>query len=214
MFSVTLLGSIFLSMLYGLHIFVAFLMVVIILMQAAKGGGLSGAFGTGMGSSPLFGAATSSVLVRGTTILAIIFAITCISLAAIQSSRSTFGGKGKKQKEAVATEEGAVSAPEEDEAEGEGQAEGATSPSEEKALSPVEAEAGPLERREPSLPEEKTLSPTEAEGEADSGATAAEAPSPVGEKPLSPVEAGGEEEEPEGTPLPGGEASPADRLPQ
>lgn len=56
------------GLMVGIHVLVAALLMLVILMQAAKGGGLSGAFGTGAGSSPLFGAATSSVLVRTTTV--------------------------------------------------------------------------------------------------------------------------------------------------
>jgi len=182
----------FYGLLVGIHVLVGFLMMLVILMQASKGGGLSGAFGTGAGSSPLFGAATSTVLVRTTTVLAIIFAITCLSIAAIQSKRASLRVKTKKGTEKVSTTTGSgmearvgpeESAPEEKEQEGgvpstktgaEGEEKSAAegekpSPPEEKPLSPVEAEGegrekGPAEGEEPSLPEEKALSPVEARG--------------------------------------------------
>jgi len=179
-------------------------MIVIILMQASKGGGLSGAFGTGAGSSPLFGAATSSVLVRTTTVLAVIFAVTCISLAAIQAKRSSFvKGEGKEDKGKVSTmatekKEG-LAAPEGEAVEGK-EGEGAPSPVEEKVLSPVEAgpegeKEGAPEGVKPSPPEEKPLSPVEAgaAGKED-GAVKSEKPLPPEEKALSPVEAGRAEE--------------------
>lgn len=190
-----LIGSIFTSLLYGIHIFVAFIMIVIILMQASKGGGLSGAFGTGTGSSPLFGAATSTVLVRTTTVLAVIFAITCLSLATIQARRSPIP-KAKKsteevEKETTGKEEPPVAV----------EKEAAEKKEEEGALSPVEAgaeekEKGAAEGEEPSPPEEKPLSPVEAEPEVkEKGAAQGEEPSLPKEKPLSPVEGDGEETE-------------------
>ncbi len=209
MFCGLLFGSIFSGLLYGIHIFAAFLMVVIILMQAAKGGGLSGAFGAGVGSSPLFGAGTSTVLVRTTAVLAVIFTITCISLAALQARKSPIPKEKKytedvgekptgKEEPAATAQEGAGEKKEESPLSPvEGGAE-KVAPAEEKALSPVEAggkvkEKGAAGTGKLAPPGEKALSPVEASGEAKKkGAAKSESPSPPEEKALSPVEAGGE----------------------
>jgi len=126
-------------MLYGLlvaiHILAALLLILVILMQAAKGGGLSGAFGTSMGSSPLFGAATPTVLTRTTTVLAIIFSLTCISIAGIQSKKASAIRKEAKQPR----KEAAVQPSEKDEVSTTA-AEGSTATEKkEESLSPVEA---------------------------------------------------------------------------
>jgi len=69
------------------HILASVCLIVIVLMQSAKGEGLSGAFGTGGGSQSLFGADTATVLTKGTVVLAIAFAITCILIAMVQLHR-------------------------------------------------------------------------------------------------------------------------------
>ena len=60
------------------HVLVSVSLIVIILMQSSKGGGLAGAFGgSDMGS--VFGAhSTATFLTKLTTALAIIFALSCI----------------------------------------------------------------------------------------------------------------------------------------
>ena len=65
------------------------LMVVFVLMQSGKGGGLSGAFGAaGGGESSLFGANTATVIAKATGVLAVIFMVSCIAVAAMQKRRS------------------------------------------------------------------------------------------------------------------------------
>jgi len=209
-------ASIFYGMLVGLHILVAALLILLVLMQASKGGGLSGAFGTGTGSSPLFGAATSSVLVRTTTVLAVLFAITCISIAAIQSRRATFAKTIRKEEVAPepTKEEGATPPGEEattekplSPVEGETKKEEALAEppatKEQPALSPVEGEV-PEKESKPPAPE-ATKSPSPIEGESPEPA-----PTAPSEGTLSPVEGGetgGESEDaptqPNTTPPPG-----------
>ncbi len=85
-------------MLFGLlvvvHIIASILLIVTILMQSAKGEGLSGAFGMGSGTSSFFGADTATVLTKTTAVLAIIFMITCITIAYIlkEKGKSVAGG--------------------------------------------------------------------------------------------------------------------------
>ena len=68
------------TLLIILHVLTSVCLIAIILMQSAKGEGLAGAFGMGGGAQSLFGADTATVLTKGTVVLAIIFAVTTLSL--------------------------------------------------------------------------------------------------------------------------------------
>jgi len=61
-----------------IHIAICLLLVTIILMQSGRGGGLTEGFAA---AESMFGARTNSMLVKGTTIFASIFLVTCLSLA-------------------------------------------------------------------------------------------------------------------------------------
>jgi len=56
-----------------LHTFISILLIIIILMQASQGGGLSGTFGGQATSSVLGGQSAGNVLSRITTWLAVLF---------------------------------------------------------------------------------------------------------------------------------------------
>lgn len=65
------------------HVIASFMLVIVILMQAAKGGGLSGTFG-GTGVSAMFGPRSASgALTKFTQYLAAIFLILSFSLSMI-----------------------------------------------------------------------------------------------------------------------------------
>ena len=72
-------------MLYGLllfiHIIVSFALVVVVLLQSSKGGGLAGTFGGSGTSGGVFGGrGAAPFLVKATTTFAILFMVTSISL--------------------------------------------------------------------------------------------------------------------------------------
>ncbi len=71
------------AILIAIHLIMAFALIGLILLHAGKGGGLSDAFGGGMG--PLGGLGGSTVaernLDRFTVIVAVLFAITTLALA-------------------------------------------------------------------------------------------------------------------------------------
>ena len=67
-----------------LHIIVALSLIAIILVQRGRSGGLVEALG---GVESIFGTKTSSLLVRGTVILAITFFTTSISLAYLSKQK-------------------------------------------------------------------------------------------------------------------------------
>ncbi len=77
-------------MLYGLviaiHVIVSMVLICVILLQAGRGGGLSETFG-GSSTQTIFGTKTSLFLRRATEISAIVYIITCLTLAVMTSHR-------------------------------------------------------------------------------------------------------------------------------
>jgi preprotein translocase subunit SecG len=77
--------SILLSTIYVL---ICFLLVVVVLMQAGKGGGISGAFGLGGASQTIFGASgAGNALTRATSILGAAFMLLSLLLALLSGSQ-------------------------------------------------------------------------------------------------------------------------------
>ena len=76
------------------HVIVCIFLIVVVLLQSGKAADLAGAFG-GMGSQTAFGPRGSATLLsKATTISAILFMFTSISLSII-ATRSTGGGGGR-----------------------------------------------------------------------------------------------------------------------
>ncbi|MBK6765176.1 MAG: preprotein translocase subunit SecG [bacterium] len=74
------------GLLIALQIIVSILLVVSILLQSSKGGGLAGVAG-GMASSTVFGGrAASNFLQKATAILATVFLMNCLVMALISGS--------------------------------------------------------------------------------------------------------------------------------
>jgi preprotein translocase subunit SecG len=72
-------------MLYGmlivLHVFVSFGLIVAVLLQSSKGGGLAGTFGgSGVSGGVFGGRGAAPFLTKATTVLAIMFMLTSLSL--------------------------------------------------------------------------------------------------------------------------------------
>ncbi|MBU0507303.1 preprotein translocase subunit SecG [bacterium] len=80
-------------MLYGiliaLQLVISVLMVVAILMQSSKGGGLAGIAGGALASSVFGGRATATFLSKATTVLAALFMLNCLSMAVISAHRES-----------------------------------------------------------------------------------------------------------------------------
>jgi preprotein translocase subunit SecG len=72
-----------------IHILVCFGLILIVLLQAGKGAGLSSAFGVGGGESFFGGRGPTLFLEKLTTGCAIFFMVTCISLSWIGSRQRT-----------------------------------------------------------------------------------------------------------------------------
>ena len=70
-----------------LHVTVSILLVVIVLLQAGRGGGLSGAFGVGDGQN-VFGTQATTFLSKATTAFAVIFMVGSLLLTIFSGRRS------------------------------------------------------------------------------------------------------------------------------
>ncbi len=77
------------------HVIVSLFLIFIVLIQSAKGEGLSDVFGGGSSQTTIFGTRTGTFLTKATTGSAIVFMITCLSLAFI--SRKEGGSVVQKE---------------------------------------------------------------------------------------------------------------------
>ncbi|HEY7616168.1 MAG TPA: preprotein translocase subunit SecG [Terriglobales bacterium] len=75
-----------------IHIVVCLFLVIVVLLQSGKAADLAGAFG-GMGSQTAFGPrGAATILSKATTIAAVLFMITSLSLSIMQTRRAGTGG--------------------------------------------------------------------------------------------------------------------------
>jgi preprotein translocase subunit SecG len=79
------------------HVVVCVALILVVLMQSAKGEGLAGAtaFGGGMSSAVFGGRGAASFLSKATTVLAIVFMINCGALALLSSNARIVAGGGE-----------------------------------------------------------------------------------------------------------------------
>ena len=76
------------------HVIVCLFLIVVILLQSGKAADLAGAFG-GMGSQTAFGPRGSATLLsKATTVSAIVFLLTSISLSIMATRTAGLGGGG------------------------------------------------------------------------------------------------------------------------
>jgi preprotein translocase subunit SecG len=75
-----------------IHVVVCLVLIIVILLQAGRGQGLTGASFGGGNVQSLFGTKASSFLTKATSVCAILFLFTCIGLniLEVQKSRSLF----------------------------------------------------------------------------------------------------------------------------
>ena len=73
------------------HVLICLLLVVTVLMQAGKGGGLAGSIGGGLASSSVLGGRTAATfLTKATTVLATAFMLSClVQSVAFQTAETT-----------------------------------------------------------------------------------------------------------------------------
>ena len=97
-----------------IHAVICIVLISLVLIQRGRGGGLVESF---QGVESMFGTKTNTFLTRTTTILSILFFITCLSLAvlSVRQSRSLMSNVGPQtstQKTAPLTEPAKVAAQE------------------------------------------------------------------------------------------------------
>ena len=68
-----------------LHAGVAIFLIIIILMQSGRGGGLTEGFAS---AESIFGAKTNEFMIKATTVFATVFLITCLGLAVLSAQKS------------------------------------------------------------------------------------------------------------------------------
>lgn len=84
------------KLLIGLHVVVCFVLILVVLLQSSKGGGLAGAFGTG-GQTMFGGQETATFLSRLTSYLAVTFMVLSLLLAFLSARRTSGGGSIVRQ---------------------------------------------------------------------------------------------------------------------
>jgi preprotein translocase subunit SecG len=72
-----------------LYVVVCIALIVIVLLQSGKGGGLTGIFGSGGGGQTIFGARTGDVMTKTTTVLAVCFMVFSLVLAILSAQRNS-----------------------------------------------------------------------------------------------------------------------------
>ncbi|MCM8782495.1 MAG: preprotein translocase subunit SecG [Candidatus Omnitrophica bacterium] len=75
------------ALLIVIHVIVSTVLILVILLQAGRGGGLSESFGISS-TQTFFGTSAARFLQRVTSVCAIVFLLTCLSLAALSTRRS------------------------------------------------------------------------------------------------------------------------------
>ncbi len=73
------------GLIIAIHVIICTLLIIIILIQAGRGGGLVESFS---GVESMFGTKTSAFLTRTTTVLSVLFFLTCLTLAVISLKQS------------------------------------------------------------------------------------------------------------------------------
>ena len=68
-----------------LHTIIAIFLIIIVLMQSGRGGGLTESF---VSAESMFGAKTNEMLIKITTVLATLYIMTCLGLAFLSSKKS------------------------------------------------------------------------------------------------------------------------------
>ena len=106
------MSGIVLALVTVLHIVICAALMVAILLQSGKGGGLAGAFGAGSSQTLFGGRGAATFLSRTTTVLATLFFLTSLTLglAASRSNRagqSLVGQEARQQSQRRAAQQGA-----------------------------------------------------------------------------------------------------------
>jgi len=88
-----------------LHAVISIMLLVIILMQSGRGGGLTESFAS---AESMFGAKTNEFMIKATTVFASLFLMTCLGLAIVssQKGKSLMSSKVAPQTQEIPTAQG------------------------------------------------------------------------------------------------------------
>ncbi len=81
-----MLGNILYGFIILVHVAASVVLILVILLQAGRGGGLSESFG-GSATQTIFGTKTSVFLARATAVCAVVYLCTCLLLAVMTAHR-------------------------------------------------------------------------------------------------------------------------------
>jgi len=84
----------------SIHVISCVALVVSILLQSGKGGGLAGAFGAGSSQTLFGGRGAATFLTRASTVLAVVFFLTSLTLGLTASKTAATAGRSLIQEEA------------------------------------------------------------------------------------------------------------------
>jgi preprotein translocase subunit SecG len=84
----------------AIHIFACVALVVSILLQSGKGGGLAGAFGAGSSQTLFGGRGAATFLTRASTVMAVVFFLTSLTLGLTSTRQTATAGRSLMQEEA------------------------------------------------------------------------------------------------------------------
>lgn len=82
-----------------IHVTVCFILILLILVQQGKGGGMGAALGGGATNQVFGGRGAGNFLTRGTAICAAIFMVNCVGIAYFTSDHALQDRQAKEQKE-------------------------------------------------------------------------------------------------------------------
>jgi preprotein translocase subunit SecG len=94
------MSSFMIAIISAVHIFTCVALVVSILLQSGKGGGLAGAFGAGSSQTLFGGRGAATFLTRASTALAVVFFLTSLTLGLTSARRTSPAGRSLMQEEA------------------------------------------------------------------------------------------------------------------
>lgn len=88
------------TLLIVIHIIASIVLILVILLQAGRGGGLSESFGLSS-TQTFFGTSAAKFLQTATSVCAVVFLFTCLSLAALSTQRSRSLMETQRAKRAI-----------------------------------------------------------------------------------------------------------------
>jgi preprotein translocase subunit SecG len=95
------------NILIAVHVLVCIVLILVVLLQSSKGGGLAGAFGGAGGQTMFGGQETATFLSKATTYLAIAFMVLSLLLAFLSARRGQ-GGTRSVVRQAVEQQQNVI----------------------------------------------------------------------------------------------------------